>query len=1246
MDFLFVSEETYSESGESQAPRRISKTFSEVVGHAQKRQHKEEGFNKVTHEINVKVSPLPPSDPLPASTKARLDVLHKAVNGFRDGHFVLVCAEVERQKYIESIALAPWTVVFDLDPNSRTSGLLSAVEEKLCSLRSLYVHSLFEKTTNFTECSTHWYSVRSPCDIPISKEFASWKKNPVVIQGLKNVIKNMESFSDVYTRFRVLILWPPDEITSRYMNHILSKLEKHFMPEMAVIDNSLMKSQDSISFLRHYTDDLGERLSLVQLSMEHVCNYIRRSCFTEAKNQQGKFVLPVSDVAIDCQIDQREASWLREVLEILYEDKQYNDSKIMPKDLLKELDNFYRGGTLPWLVRYELGAGSVDTERDLMGPIIKQVKKMKDLYKSGIIRINHAPGSGGTTLAQKVLWQCRQILPCAQVNLREGYMIGELEQRLEFLYKKTDLPLLILFDGEDEQRVEELVKSLERISLIVLFVKRYPYRIENNHVLEDQFWLNSYVSQKESSVIAVKLLEHCNDERKRENINKLADTVKMGRQVAIFEFGLAAYAHEYTGIASYVSGFLRLDQTKEEMSPWQKALAMLSFTYYYGQIGLSCQFFTDILQLGTQRVPTIDDFPNEMQSLIVPETNKKQNLIRISHYFIAKEILEQVLPWPKTKSDVRTEQLYIEDKKDLENFATMFIEEAEKIDGKKHSPAIISMLTKSFISRDNPVDEWKRQKGKNKYFLSHLLYDLKYRQPFTSCFNVLIKLTHSFPNEDHFHAHLGRLYSILLPEKEKEAEEEFRTALELCENRMGKQELEDLPKLLRRNLMTTNHMYGKMFQSRAEKFIEGNTINKTRLANMMANTYQLLKNVKCACERFQLCRFYNPGKTDDKRILEAELSVRLRFCDFITIKCPSENAIKFIEDNEEVECYREICDFLKDCILEIDCLFTDYFSSLSESEDIDESFVKHQRVYKALFKKSSPGYVTRQGDSIQSRRLHIAGMKIKSWTSDGYGDLLQIDNLDEITDIIRLYESNFKDYHKRGKQCSKKALDMDYMEWLVAIRHKKIPNPKGIEEVLQVVETWNETLKTPSSRLYLFILKSILGFGSSGCQGNTKLLTEALELKTKLSNQATYIPNSRRPREWFGKGKGIRCLELGSRYGGQKDRFINFMDLALFKGVIIGPNTNRRSGSIRVDVNRSDVIAFFVPLKAKMEGAIFAGRRVEFGIGFSFLNGYEAFSVKQLKKVKCPKCGLDNEATSRDTEIQCSKPCEYKFRIP
>ena len=1227
-----------------------------MVRSPQKREHKEEGHTKVTHEINVNVSQRPSSDLSPAPTKTQYDVLKRAVNGFRDGHFVLVCAEVERQKYIESIALVPWTVVFDLDPNSRTLGLLSVVEEKVYTLRSLYMHSLFDKTTNFTESSTHWYSVRShiACDAPISQDFANWNKNLDVSQGLKAVINNMKSFSDVYTRFRILIFWPPDESATRYMERILAKLEKHFEPKMVVIDSSHVKSQYSSFVLTHFMNDLGERLSLVQLPMEDLCNYICQSLSTEKNNQERKFVLPVSHLALDFQIDQRQASWLREILEVLYEDKQYDCSSITAKDLLKELDNFYRGGTLPWFVRYEHRGDNVDTERELMRSIIKQIKEWKNVYRSGIIRINHAPGSGGTTIAQRILWECRQTLPCAQVNLREGYMINEVEQRLELLYKKTDLPLLVLLDGEDEHRVDELARSLEHISLIVLTVNRYPYRMTKTGYSEGEYWLDSYVSRRESNMIAVKLGQHCDAKKKKENIQKLNENVKEGNKVAIFEFGLAAYAHEYTGIRSYVSGFLRLDQTKGEMTPWQMALTMLSFTYYYGQIGMPCQFFTDSLHLGNHRVPNIHDFPEEMQSLIVPETNdRKQNMIRISHYFIAKEILEQVLPWPKSRSSHRGQQLCIEDKRDLEKLATAFIKQAEKVDRKKYSHPIMTMLTKTFISRDSKlVNEKDSKKGKKKNLLSPLLSDLDNNAPFTSRFKVFSQLTKSFPKEARFHAQLGRLYTILKPEMEAEAEKHFKKALELCKDKIANRALEDLSRSMRLTLMMTNHMYGRMFHSRVEKFTGKNAADKPTVSTPKTNFFtvanRLLEDVKSACVHFGLCRYYNPEKYEDIKAYDGEICVRLQFCEFVSRNSHSKNAVTFIEDNERSQMHLEICEFLKDCMQEIDSLFLDYFSSLSDPDDIDPIFRTYQSWYTALFKKSSPGYITKPEDSMQSRRLYIAQLKIETGDSAEYGDLLRIKNPGEISSVIKSFENNFEDFHKKGHRCSKSDIDRDYREWLVAIRHKLIPNPKSVEDVLQVVEHWYKTLNTPWSRLYLFILKSILGFGSTESPGNTRLLLEAKDLKAQLWSQAKYIQNARRPREWFGKGESIRCLELGSRYSGKKDRSINSVDLALFKGTINYPNKNPRSGSILIDLgpgNSVEVKAFFVPLRAEMEGPSFAGRRVEFSIGFSFLNGYEAFFIKQLKKVKCPKCGLDNEATSRDTEIQCRLPCGNSFSI-
>jgi len=63
---------------------------------------------------------------------------------------------------------------------------------------------------------------------------------------------------------------------------------------------------------------------------------------------------------------------------------------------------------------------------------------------------------------------------------------------------------------------------------------------------------------------------------------------------------------------------------------------------------------------------------------------------------------------------------------------------------------------------------------------------------------------------------------------------------------------------------------------------------------------------------------------------------------------------------------------------------------------------------------------------------------------------------------------------------------------------------------------WHDMLKSPMSRFYMSILKSLLGLGTKGSHGNLELLDEALVLKYDIVKQSKVFRKPKYSREWLG----------------------------------------------------------------------------------------------------------------------------------
>ena len=120
----------------------------------------------------------------------------------------------------------------------------------------------------------------------------------------------------------------------------------------------------------------------------------------------------------------------------------------------------------------------------------------------------------------------------------------------------------------------------------------------------------------------------------------------------MFEYGLTVYDHEYKGVRAYVNGYLQIEQQEGVgLEPWQKALGYLSLVYYYAQASLPCQFIGTLMKESTKQLFSVHDLPHRVRMLVVVDTNEgKSQCVRIMHYAIATEILEQIL----NKSNARS----------------------------------------------------------------------------------------------------------------------------------------------------------------------------------------------------------------------------------------------------------------------------------------------------------------------------------------------------------------------------------------------------------------------------------------------------------------------------------------------------------------------------------------------------------------------------------------------------------------
>ncbi|KAK3087536.1 hypothetical protein FSP39_007245 [Pinctada imbricata] len=1163
----------------------------------------------------------------------------KYVKNFTRGHFVLFASQREMFRYRDRLALIPWLCVFDFDEHSRSDGLLSVLEDKMKSSRTLYVCT-WKDQPRISYHGTQWCLVRGSvqeADSRTESDTKAWFK--AIRNDLEKHMHDLASLVDNYTILKVIIIWPDEPYDAEYFQRALNKLDEFVDDYTTIIwDSCKQKTESEKAIMNMLKPDF-----ILTSSLQIICKGIHEILGATQGASKFEYKLPTADEKNSPQIDESTASLLREDLDVLYLDNPYGETDL--EVLKKEDESFYKGGNLSWKTFYCFGAGHLDAERDMMNTVVSKISQQYiENFKSGLITIYHAPGCGCTTMVRRILWELKSKTPCAQVRLNQRSNLQSVSQQIETLYDKTNLPIVLLIDGDDQQRVNHLYKLIDHSHMVVILIntKRYPYNMKEIILKENHFALDGLVSKDEASKLWKKFEDKCDTDRKKDNLSQIVEDVRSGRSHSVYEFGLATYLKDYKGIDAYIAGYLEVDD-RAGLQPHHKILGYLSLVQYYGHTSIPCQFFVNLLGLPSKSDVTFDDFPYQVQQFAVPcQDEAKGNSIRLCHYVVAKGILEFILssPHARSKKEFR-DKLSPSARENLYSFVVGFIDDvkARRSKGVVKANILSDILTRTIIFRDNRdigENELQRTRRPN---LSRLLSDIGSKPPYLERVNLIKKLTEVFPEDPNFHSHLGRMYSLCRPDDEKEAEKCFQYALELCDRKTSGIKYEDLDESTKHTLKHVFHMAGMFYLQRISKYTgraHGDKPEKRTTKEQYKSTlHDLLFFSEKACRYFSETRELTMFGYSEAHGFIGEISVRIRLCEFIHRYLSDrefDNLLKKKEsDSEEAK-------YIQDSVIQIQELFLQCYGTI-DIDELPQDFFDSIRWYSALFKEyASILENLNLSDNIYQRRLKVAAIKLRYGKEEMLGALENINKPQDIAEIVRICEMNFQDTRTRGLQQSRRALDLEYKDWINAVRHDLFKTPYFVEDVIQQVRYWNDTLQSPNSKFYHFIMLSILGFGLNGTP-NDDMLREARGLQEQLKKLSKHLVKPRKPREWLGRGPGLKDILLQGRKvhrndedGSAAQRDGGHCHMTVLKGTICRPNIQRQTGYIQLDLgdkNRFPVKVFFVPVRQNppLVGRQYAGQRVEFVMAFTNADGYEAYNVMQLEKYGC-ECGLKVEIQS------------------
>ncbi|XP_076437524.1 uncharacterized protein LOC143276772 isoform X2 [Babylonia areolata] len=1162
--------------------------------------------------------------------------LMKAVQHFGKGHFILMCGTLSRTApNLDALSSVPWIAVYDFDVCGRETGLLAYMEHGLKQKRSTGVFSWMDPHAAVTERGTQWWSLRGRLEIPDSNlsELTPMQWLRKVCDKLEKLCAELARLSQDYTVLSILVLWPDSKEEMKCMQKFLHEVQKRINVHPSVFlcftENG---AADRNSFeVQSIMEESEGSVRKVEVNLEDFCTEVD-IMFSSIDSGVFKFQLPGETASVDVRVE--DAAWLTQDFEVLYLQNPYTHKEMTAEDLQEEGNNFFRGGSLSWLARYDMGSTCFDIERCHSSEITKHIiKQYVERFRGGVIHILHAPGSGGSTMAQRILFNLHETTPCVHVKQRSGSTVEDVAERLRFLANSTHMPVVALFDGEEEQKLQFLRIQVGHCMVVFIQVKRYPYEIDPKRMVvehKNKFYVQGLVTRKESRNLVIQFKNHCDNEGKKRALHMLDTDVQENRQGhQMFEYGLTVFDYEFRGMQAYVRGYLGSCS-----SHWQKCLCYLALVYYYAQVSLPCCFIGNIGE-STGAFVDIHDLPFPVQMLVVRDVNEgKRNYIRVMHYTVALEMLEQMLNAGGQRSG--TENLSQAAKQNLKSICLDFLDKVAGTTGSA-SFALQSVLTKTFIMRDvtEMVDEETETKKKSQF--SAILMDLDSEAPYHGRLQVLQKLSEICPEDANCRAHLGRFYSLCRPDEEEEAEKNFTDAVRMAsqvEQHSGN------------DLAFIYHMYGCFFQRKIMR----------KLSSFSGASFSdVIEDAEQACKKFLFCRYYALPAMREPLPYFSEIDVRLRVCLFIGRIVPG-GLSAVLQSQQQTSAGTEY-HFIKTSIVEIQDLFTECFNTTLLDEGTWGELQSRMKQFNSTFRGLVREIQTlAEDDPVTRLRLKVTAKKLQYACEDG---VVFVENHSMPTDVITYVVDTLEDILKieGGNHILKDKLELDYRDWILAIRNPSFPKIYSVESVLEDVRRWHRLMeRTPSVAIfYHFVLLSLLGLGTSTSPGNEECLADALELKAGVYKQSRADPKARHPREWLGKdeGSGIRRL-LSRGYVPLDNHRLTATarsQLAVCKGTVKGKPTRAR-GLIVMDFpspkdkkNRRSIEVFFVPARTETTRPFLKGSRVEFYLAFTQEHGYEAYEVTPLERSQCRSCGLWVEITSDSRSQRChgttskGRPC-------
>lgn len=598
----------------------------------------------------------------------------------------------------DSLGVIPWDFIIDFNQDNDDKTILSQVQSSIEKRRALHIATLRDSPFSIGDNTTYWYwaaGTQKRQDTLCKLNFLEWNR-----RYSKDLQNRIETFALSRSKpIIVIALWYNDNYI-KFLDACFSRIQSvsPLETKFIIVSSNRDKFNDFESNYEANTVDIP--------FFQFVEGVKNSKGFTSLE----KITIPGSSKAL-IEIPPHRYASLSEYFEIIH--CRLGD-KVTDKNIL----DFQHGASINW----DALAIHADIERDQQELVTNKIQIAITDKNASVIKIQHFPGAGGSTFAQRVVWDLHKRYPC--LIMKKDIPAQEAIEKIQYIHELTSSPILILAElnivSEDTiWDIKNLCLSRQIYVIFIVVERSIVKKIGKNDV-----YLPDTLTDSESDKLKYLL---CSKVPLRKKIIEQQICTAPNYLRNIFYFCLIAYEKDFITIEKYVES--RLSVLPNEL---KNILLLSSIIHYYTQLNTNIIFFKNTLGFVNIKTSITDIFNDYTMKILVQTTNQA---FRPVHFLISKEIIRQCLTdeWENNLCDQII--ALIDD-----------IAESPLKDSDETHDILEHLLILRSTTSGNICDE------KFSQLISDIPNDV-------GRLRIFKKLVEAYSTEPHFWAHLARFYA-------------------------------------------------------------------------------------------------------------------------------------------------------------------------------------------------------------------------------------------------------------------------------------------------------------------------------------------------------------------------------------------------------------------------------------------------------------------------------------------------------